>query len=497
MTTDIAEIKRRAQQELAQRELARRDLLEFTKLMTPNYDAGWIHRTICDELQTFYKAVEDREDPRLAIFLPPRHGKSILSSINFPAWALGHNPRNEVVVASYAANLSDEFSKKSREILRDPHYQKIFPNTQLHRDMASVDNWKTTALGGYVSVGVGGGLTGKGANILILDDLYPDRKTAESASYRKSVIEWYTSTAYTRLMPGGGVLVLFTRWHEDDLGGYIESLEEENFKILRYPAVAEEDELHRGAGEPLHPERYDLKALNRIKTTLGSRDWNSLYQQNPTPAEGDLFKLSTFRYYKEAPDSEDLSVMVLWDLSTGKSMDYSAGVVVGVDRKQDMYVLDVIRKRMTALELVETIIDTHTKYGAQFTGLEVGQISSTIEPVLEKVMNERKTFIRLVKLKPGRANKVARSMNIIARMEQGKVLFDDKASWYPEFEAELLKFPNGKNDDMVDALSYAGYAINEIQPPREKPKPKKKSWKDNLHKYIKKGRGSGTSHMSA
>ncbi|MBD3815244.1 MAG: phage terminase large subunit [Halothiobacillus sp.] len=427
----------------------------------------------------------------------PTHN-SELSSIKFPAWALGHRPDLQLVVASYAANLSDEFSKKTREVLRDPEYQNIFPDTRLHKDMAAVDAWKTTQLGGYTAVGVGGGLTGKGANILILDDLYPDRESAESDAYRRRVLNWFTSTAYTRLMPGGGILVLFTRWHEDDLGGYIENLEHENFKVIRYPAIAEEDERNRKAGEALHPERYNEEALARIRSSIGARDWNSLYQQNPVPAEGDLFKSAVFKYKprNSFPEAEDTAVMVAWDLSTGKSMDYSVGIVAALDRDQDLYILDVIRGRFSAIELVERIIDTHQKYGAQLTGLEVGQIAATIEPMLVKRMNERKAFIRLEKLKPGRANKVGRAMNIIARMEQGKVFFPERAEWLADFEAELLKFPNGRNDDQVDSFAYLGYMLNMAIPPQKREPPKKKSWKDDLHKFINKN-SSGKGFMSA
>jgi predicted phage terminase large subunit-like protein len=491
-------LKQKAMQELVKRELARRNLRDFVIHMNPGYKMGWVHEEIISALQEFYEAVERMESPRLAIYMPPRHGKSVLSSINFPAWALGKNPRNEIVVTSYAANLSVEFSKKTREMLREPDYTAIFPATHLHTDMAAVESWKTTEMGSYTAVGVGGGLTGKGANIMVLDDLYPDRESAESEAYRRRVVNWFTSTAYTRLMPGGGLLVLFTRWHEDDLGGYLEALEHENFKVIRYPAIAEEDEPNRKAGEALHPERYNEQALARIRSSVGTRDWNSLYQQNPVPAEGDLFKAANFKYKPRAdfPEQEDTAVMVTWDLSTGKSTDYSVGVVAALDRNQDLYILDVIRGRFSAIELVERIIDTHQKYKAQLTGLEVGQIAATIEPMLVKRMNERKAFIRLEKLKPGRANKVGRAMNIVARLEQGKVFFPERSEWLTDFEAELLKFPNGRNDDQVDAFAYCGFAINMVIPPQKREPPKKKSWKDDLHKYINKN-STGSGYLSA
>jgi predicted phage terminase large subunit-like protein len=489
-----ASIAAQARKELADRELARRDLLHFVKKMMPTYSPGWVHIEIAEALMAFYTQVEMGLSPRLAIFMPPRHGKSQLASIMFPAWALGKNPALEVVMASYAANLSIEMSKKSRELLRDPDYSRIFPDTKLHKDMAGVDAWKTTNLGGYTAVGVDGGLTGKGAHILIIDDPLSNRAEAESEATRRNNWDWYTSTAYTRLHPGGGVLLIQTRWHEDDLGGRIEANAADQFQIIRYPAVATEDEEHRKAGEALHPGRYDLTALGRIKATIGTRDWNALYQQNPVPTEGDLFKASTFKYYNIPPADSAITTFAAWDLSTGTSQDYTAGVVAAVDADQNLYILDVIRKRTTALDTVNNIMDVADQYKTQQNGLEIGQIQATIEPILNKVMSERHKYISITKLRPGRANKVARAMNIIARMEQGKVFFRQGASWLPDFEAELLKFPNGKNDDMVDALAYIGWMLNDVVPPQRKKEKPKPSWKDKLRRM---GLTNGKTHMSA
>jgi hypothetical protein len=203
-----AKLRAEAKKELASRELARRTLRHYIQRMMPEYVFDWVHDVTIEELQKFWEAVERQESPRLAIFMPPRVGKSQLSSIFLPSWGLGRSPKKELVITAYAANLADEFSKKTRELLRDPDYQLIFPNTKLHKDMASVDAWRTTQMGGYASVGVGGGLTGKGADLLILDDLYKDRADADSDSYRKMVEDWFKSTAYTRIQPGGGFYVL-------------------------------------------------------------------------------------------------------------------------------------------------------------------------------------------------------------------------------------------------------------------------------------------------
>ena len=485
-------IEKQAQRELASRELARRDLALYAKRMMPGYDIGWFHRELADALMQFYDDVINKRSPRLAIWVPPRHGKSQMASIFFPTWALGKDPSLEFVVASYAASLSTDMSKKAREVMRSTDYQVLFPQTSLHRDLAASDEWKTTKMGGYMAVGVDGGLTGRGAHVLIIDDPVSNRQEAESESITKGVYDWYSSVARTRLHPGGGILLIQTRWSMMDLSARIMERKANGFKIIRYPAVAEEDEKHRKAGEALHPERYSLSALEEIKADMLTRDWEALFQQNPVPASGSFFKADHFKFYTDEtlPPLEDLAISVTWDISTGKSTDFSAGVVAGFHRDGNVYILDVINKRLTSLELTEMILDTHKKWSAQRTGVEVGQIASTIDPILTKRMAERKEYITIYRLKPGRANKVARAMSIAGMMERGKVFFNRDAMWFGELEAQMLAFPGGRSDDMCDALAYVAYIMAQITPPRMKQPPKRPSWKDKLKKLGKSDDGT-------
>jgi predicted phage terminase large subunit-like protein len=494
-----------AKKELASRELARRSLRHYIQRMMPSYEFGWFNELLISKLQTFWEAVERRESPRMAIFVQPRIGKSQLSSIMLPTWALGRDPKKEVVVAAYAANLADEFSKKSRELLREPDYSLVFPNTKLHKDMASVDAWRTTQFGGYTSVGVGGGLTGKGADLLIIDDVYKDRQDADSEAYRKMVEGWFTSTAYTRIMPGGGCLILFTSWHEADLGGFIEErMKHENFEVLRFPAIADHDDAYRKAGEVLHPERWSKEALLRIKATIGMRDWSSLYQQDPVPAGGTFFYSDHVRYYstsieedtptkKRLPDKDDITTFSAWDFSTGRGTDFTVGMTAAIDRDYNIYIIDVKRGKWSSFDIAEKIIDNAVEHKTQRNGMEQGQLSAMIEPILNKRMQEKQKFISILPLKPGRQNKVARAMTIQARMEQGKVFLPDDAPWVQDFLAELLKFPNGKNDDQVDVFAYIGLMLNDVSAPSKKSPPKKKGWIDRLKKNV----GGGDSWMSA
>lgn len=500
-------IRHHAERELASRELARRSLRHYIHRMMPSYIFDWVHEVMIEELQKYWEAVERKESPRLAIFIPPRVGKSLLSSIMLPTWGLGRDPTKELVVTAYAANLADEFSKKSREMLREPDYQLIFPETKLHKDMSSVDAWRTTRMGGYTSVGVGGGLTGKGADSLTCDDLYPDRASADSESYRRMVEGWFTSTAYTRLSPGGGCLILFTRWHEADLGGFIETqMQHENFKILRFPAIATQDEPpYRLAGESINPKRRTTDDYLRIKKTIGLREWECLYQQDPIPADGSFFKSEHVRYYsknieedtttrKKLPEREDLTTFAAWDFSTGRGTDFTVGMTAAIDRDYNIYIIDVKRGKWSSFDIAEKIIDNAVEHSTQRNGIEIGQLSAMIEPILNKRMQEKQKFISIIPLKPGRQNKVARAMTIQARMEQGKVFVPEDAHWVQDFLAEILKFPNGKNDDQADVFGYCGLMLNDVSAPHAKKPPAKKSWRDKLKKFNTK---DGTSFMSA
>lgn len=200
--------KAQLQKLLAQRVLARRRLLQFTQMTHPSYSAGWVHDDICRRLERFSQMVTAGQSPRLMLLMPPRHGKSELASIRFPAWHLGHNPTHELINVGYNLELPMKFSRKVREVMREPHYKAIFPDSQLDPDSQSVEAWNTTKGGGFTAAGVGGGITGKGAHILIIDDPIKNQEEADSILVRDKLWDWYQSTAYTRLAPGGGVLVI-------------------------------------------------------------------------------------------------------------------------------------------------------------------------------------------------------------------------------------------------------------------------------------------------
>ena len=847
-----------ARQEMARRELAKNHLLPFILRFNDKYEPGWVHKDICDKLEWFSAAVAARESPRLMIFMPPRHGKSEIGSRSFPAWHLGRYPDHEFIGCSYGSDLANGFSRKVRDVVKDPAFGAVFPECGVNKDSQSVEQWLTTKGGGYSAAGVGGPITGKGAhcvssqlsvttrrgkipanqvrvgeevlgydhesgqpvwatveavsstrkpelvrsgalvctpdhrvwtenrgyihaceldasddlvalrvlrgrvpaqaegaseraaqagepgyaaadvllatvrpqritdsgeaylprvrwgegaarealqrllrdaarysegetavrpvrcdirqdrlgvregeapprrghsrvllptvlpapsdrvhpgygtddsrvsdvqsagdrtqaaevllpcllsgesprrhaeglqgvpgrvatdafaypapgslvpavhavrldgsashrprldepcsdefdrplpdvpflvscdagtcagdleaglygpgfdvvdlqtstenffagnvlvhNCLVIDDPVKNRADAESATSREAVWDWYTSTAYTRLAPGGGVLVILTRWHDDDLAGRLLRKQAEGegdeWVVVEYPAQAVHDELFRKAGEPLHAERYDIEALERIKRAVGPRDWQALYQQNPTPDEGDYFNKGMFQWYgaQEIPDYSELNFYTAWDLAIGEKEqnDYSVGITVGVDKHDRTFVVDIQRGHWGPLELTDKILQVYKTWRSAITGIERGHIEMTLRPFLEKrIREERLTSFYIEELNPGKRDKIARARSIQGRMQQGLVYFRKHCNATAQLVAEMMRFPNGVHDDGVDAMAWIGQMLSLLVRPREQaPKPKK-SWKDKLDKLARGTAGRRKNHMTS
>ena len=491
----------KAEQELAKRILSRKRLLPFVERFNPDYLAGWVHKDICQRLEKFSEQVANKESPRLMLFMPPRHGKSTLASVAFPAWHLGRHPHHEFISCSYSGSLAMSFSRKVRQLLREPVYKNVFEKSRLDKDSQSIESWQTTQGGGYVAAGVGGGITGKGANVLVIDDPVKNREDAESDNNRAATWDWYTSTAYTRLSPGGGILVILTRWHDDDLAGRLLKQAEDGadqWEVIRYPAIAEIDENFRKQGESLHPERYNVDALEQIRKAIGPRDWSALYQQNPVSDEGDYFSRDMIRYYEyDEIDTAELNYYCAWDLAIGQRdrNDYSVGIVVGVDEYDNLYVVDVVRGKYDGFELVEQILDLYETWRPGIVGIERGHIEMALGPFLQKRTRERGLSEAYFKdLKVGRRDKEARARAIQGRMQQGMVYFPKDAVWTGTMVAELLRFPNGAHDDQVDALAWIGLMMTEFATFYERPE-HVPSWRDKL-KYLTKG-AKHKSSMSA
>jgi len=539
LTAVLTEKQRAARMELAKRELARRRLIHFTRQTHPEYDAGWVHDDICRRLERFSADVIAKKRPRLMLLMPPRHGKSELASIRFPAWHLGHMPTHEIINVGYNLDLPMIFSRKVREVLRDPVYQQIFPDAQLDPESSSAETWRTTRGGGFQAAGVGGGITGKGAHITIVDDPIKNQEDADSISVRDKLWDWYQSTLKTRLAPGGGVLIIETWWNDDDLAGRVQALSRLNpkadqFEVVKYPAIAEAYEFRdrdsqriirvndplemsqrivsgefdpldldflRPKGGALHPSRYDIDALESFKANSTPRIWSALYQQNPVPDEGMFFKKEYFRYEPSPPPFLGKYFYSAWDFAIGekKHNDYTVGVTICQDENDILHVVDMVRFKGDALQITDAIIGMAAKWGdipgtSYTVGFEDGQIYKSLEPLLKKRLDESRIYPQRVIMKP-LTDKMARASPLQGRMQAYKVYFPDptpEKPWVQVAVNEMLRFPAGQHDDIVDALAWAAQLVTRKPPPRVETPAEPRSWKDKLFASLNDG-----SHMAA
>lgn len=438
----------------------------FVRRMRPGYMMGWVHKAICHELDLFLREVEAKRGPRLLICLPPRAGKSELVSRCLPAYILGRDPDAGIIATSYSADLAMRNNRDVQRIIDSDRYREVFPGTELWgknvrtvADGACLRNGDIFEVvgrrGSYRSAGVGGGITGMGGEYLLIDDPIKNRKEAYSHTYREAVWDWYTSTLYTRLSPGGGIILIQTRWHMDDLAGRLlaaaESGEGEKWKVLSFPAIATRDEEHRREGEALHPERYDLSMLERMRKAIGTRDWEALYQQRPVPDGGQVFKKEWMRRWASPPSKFD-KVIASWDMAfkDDPDSDYVVGQIWG-KKGADVYLLDQVRGRMSFTETVEAFKALAEKW------------PEALEKLVEDAANGPAVIDSLKRRLPGiipvrpEGGKVARAYSITPAWEAGNVHIPEPVvrPWARDFEAELLQFPAGANDDQVDAMTQA------------------------------------------
>ncbi len=398
-----------------------------------------------------------KENSRLMVFLPPRHGKSMLVSHYFPAWYLGMFPDNRVILTAYEADFAASWGRRARDVLGE--YGKPFFGIEVDDKSSAANRWDIKShTGGMVTAGVDGPITGKGADVLIIDDPVKNAEEANSQTFRDKTWEWYQSTAYTRLEPDASIVIIMTRWHEDDLAGRIlNSMNEgngEHWEVISLPALAEErDILGRNPGEPLWPERYDLKKLEITKSTTGSYWWSSLYQQRPQPPEGGILKLSWIKHYNpnELPPLDELSIYQAWDLaiSQKETADYTVCTTVGVSRDKHIYVLDWYRDRIdfpNQVRMVETLAE-------KWKPLQIGIESNAYQQALPQQL--KRTSMLPIKEVKRTNDKVTRISSAFVHFENGKILLPENHHELENFINEYIYFPQGKHDDMLDSTELA------------------------------------------
>lgn len=461
--------QRQVLMEEARRELARRTMGDFVLYVDDNYRMNWHHRLLCDYLDKLaYKEIR-----RLMVFMPPRHGKSELVSRKFPAYLLGRNPDTSIISCSYSADLASRMNRDVQRLIDSERYLELFPGTQLsnqhtrrfyetrytrNNNMFEVVDKKGT----YRSSGVGGGITGMGGEYIIIDDPVKNREDADSATMREKVYDWYTSTLYTRLEKDGCILLTLTRWHEDDLAGKLLKAAQEGadqWTILELPAVCEYPPKPydvRQEGEALWKWKYDEEALEKMKVTVGSRDWAALYQQHPTPGEGGTFKREWWNYYKVLPDGL-YDFVQSWDCTfkDAQSSDYVVGQV-WARKGSSRYLLDQVRGRMSFTETLRAIRSLSAKWPQAIRKLVEDKANGTA--VIDVL---RKEIPGLIPVEP-EGGKIVRANAVTAVAEAGNIYLPNPsiAPWVHDFVEEHAVFPNGANDDQVDAQTQANTYYN-------------------------------------
>jgi predicted phage terminase large subunit-like protein len=468
--------------ELLRRKKASTSLIGFTEFTLQRYRTAPHHEIIASRLER----VLSGEIKRLMLLLPPRHGKSELASKRFPAFCLGKRPDMQFISASATSGLAEDFGREVRNIIASREYKHIFPRTGLAEDSQAKGKWTTKDGGTYYAVGVGGAVIGRGADVFMIDDPYSTMADAQSALTRKNVWEWYSGTVYNRLQPGGAIVLINHRMHEDDLSGALlaqQAAGGDQWEVVELPAINED-------GEALWPEHYPLDALEQIRRNTLPRFWSALYQQRPAPEEGEYFKRDWFRWYTTPP--KHLRIYGASDYAvTDGGGDATVHIVVGIDPDDNLYVLDMWRGRTQSNIWVEEFLNIVEARKPLKWAEEQGQILKSLGPFIDKRMRERKVYCHRQPF-PSVADKPTRCRAFQARAAMGKVYLPLNAGWVSDLLTEMLTFPVGKHDDQVDALSLIGRMLDTMTagraPPQGKGPPSK--WDAAFKRRAQQGSAS-------
>lgn len=467
---------------------ARENLIDFTELTMPDpdhpesvdhsrYQAQYFHKALAAALEE----VEAGRILRLIITFPPRMGKSELTSRRLPAWFMGRDPYRHLMFGTYNQPFAEDFGRDVRNILKSSEFGLVFPHVSLRKGEAASDRLKTEQGGLAVFVGRGGSSTGRGADLLIIDDPLKDRSEANSEATRKELWDWFNDTMSTRLMSDtGAIIIIQTRWHEDDLVGRLtdptnpcyNEEEAKQWKVINFPAIAgENDALGRKPGEALWPQRFSLEFLESFRRR-NPKGFSALYQQKPTPDDGDLFTKDMIQTYTRSQLPGNLRIYAGSDhaLKLKEENDRTCMMIVGIDQHNVMWVLDCWWKRQPSDVQVETMLDLQDQWSPLIWWAGRDHITGSIGPFLSKRGRERTVWVNISEL-PEKGDKVQKAQPIIARARQGMVRFPVDAPWLEDAKGEMLKFPQARHDDFVDALGNIGRGLHrQVRAGTAKPK---------------------------
>lgn len=452
-----------------QAEVARRHLDDFARLLL-QLEPARHHSFVNAKLE----AVAKGDIKRLMLFEPPGHAKSTYASWLFPAYYLGLYPAHNVIAASHTGDFAASWGRKVRNLFMMPEWPFA---AQLAADSQAAGHWSTTEGGEYFAVGTGGAVTGRRADLAVIDDPLKGREDADSETVRNKLWEWYRADLHTRLKPGAAIILIQTRWHEDDLAGRIlpedydgrsgtfEGRDGEIWEVVSLPALAEaNDALGRTINEALWPEWFSADMLLGERAMQGERNWSALYQQRPSPEEGDYFRRDWLRWYEEPPRIETLRLYGASDYAiTANGGDYTAHGIAGVDPQDNLYILDWWRAQVDSAQAVDSWADMAGRWKVVQWAEDKAQIEKSLGPFLSKRQKELGIYCHREPY-PLIGDKAMRAQAIRGRISQGKVYFPAKAPWVNDLVSEMLVFPNGRNDDQVDVLSLLGRMLTTMRP---------------------------------
>jgi predicted phage terminase large subunit-like protein len=426
----------------------------YGMLVMPNFKSPRHVRYLCEKLE----ALERGKITRLAISLPPQHGKSTLCSMLFPSWFMGKRPGENIICATYGDDLAFGWGRRVRNIITDRPHLNVFPDSRLSADSTAAQFFTTQSGGSYYAVSRGGPITGRGCSLLVVDDILKDEQESRSDVVRRSVHDWYNWNALTRLGPGGRVLLVGTRWHTDDLiGNALREHADEGWEYIALPALAEEDDLlGREPGEPLWPERKSKQELEEYREREPA-GFCTLYQGNPVARSGAIFHRDWFeRRFDRLPEKFTRTVQS-WDCAakTGQANDYSVGCTLA-STETGFYLLSVARGKWEFPELKRMVASQAQTWRPHSIVVEDASSGQSLVQDLKGA-----TTFPVVARKPDR-DKISRAM-AIADMVREKLYLPQSAGWLPDFIDELAGFPGGApHDDCVDALALG---LNELRDP--------------------------------
>jgi len=441
------------------KEKKRRDFYFFLKNTFPRFIDGEFYKQLSTALQQFAQDVKDKKSPRLLLSVPPRHGKSETTTVRFALWLMLNNPDFEIIAAANAQDLAEGFSRKAKTLLECDFINQLWPDIKANDKLFTNKEWMLSNGSKYFAGSVGGQSTGKGSHVFIVDDPVKDLKQANSDAFISELYDWFDSVAQTRVYPGGGIIIIATRWSQRDLTARIlrqmERREiDDEYKTIFYSAIAEKDEGWRKQGESLHEEWFSKERLLKIKKAVGSKTWDSLYQQNPTSTSDKIINTDWIEQVESLPivnwDRQEVIVAVDTAFKGKTTSDYNVAVCLARGLDNRLYLLNYLRVQCDFTEFLKQFTNWYTKLPKVRKVLVESKANG--DALISVLKNK---FSNLIPVNPD-SDKVSRVSAVAPLIEAGNLVFLRKhSSDYLDILEELNKFPNSPNDDFVDALAYA------------------------------------------